>query len=547
MLMILLLLLLLLLLFNICFCNDDIDKERYVLYNNNNASIIHNSNQRRSKVLILPALSPLSISNKTIASNYELSLLAAVTGLSLRFSTVHIATKAISEAQGTKVRVKHNNTITTSIPKERLLPQRIERYAVNYAKKNGYMITTVAFKHVPILYDAEIISNPGSITKEIIQYDFIYMLGEDTMDGDISCAFSVIKWLWLLHSAKVKPITLMSSTFSSGKFMNCHSNTYSLHYKRIRQELKLMLIKGNLFLHLKDEFSFESMKNFSISNDPLLKHTEKKMKESADLNFLVPPIIATELSVSDYLYSNSSYQSKEITPYALSETMNYYNTSQTSLRNILMITNQLKSNKKHIIGINVNMGTFREEILSDIVTSLCSIESISQNLALLYIVYGHGKHRHDDHTSIILFQTIYSQKCPNLFNVDNKNVLNIENSIFPAQYLMRYISDLELIITTDMYVAITSYNVKIPVAYIGEGHHLQTMKSINKRFNLPMNSTLFRSSNFTLLAHTNTSRDMDIFIKNQYNHRHELKNIIGENLLQQIKSAKANMFNSFAI
>lgn len=544
--MLIIAIIILLLLFDICYCNDDIDKERYTLYNNNGSSI-NNSNRRRSKVLILPPLSPLSISNKTIASNYELSLLAAVTGLSLRFSTVHIATKAISEAQGTKVRVKYNNTIITSIPKERLLPQRIERYAINYAKKNGYPLTNVAFKHIPSLYDVEVISNPASITKEISQYDFIYMLGEDTMDGDISCAFTVIKWLWLLYSAKVKPITLMSSTFSSGKFMNCHSNTYSLHYKRIQQELKLMLIKGNLFLHLKDEFSFESMKNFAIGNDPLLKHTEKKMKESADLNFLIPPIIATEFAVYDYLYDNISDQSKEITPYASRETMNYYDTSQNSLKNILMTINQMKSNNKNIIGININLGIFREEILSDIITSLCSIESISKKLALVYIIYGHGKHRHEDHTSIILFQTIYSQKCPHLFNVLDKNVLNIENSVFPAQYLMRYISDLELIITTDIYVAITSYNVKIPVAYIGEGHHLQTMKSINERFNLPMNSTLFRSSNFTFLAHTNTSHDMDVFIKNQYNSRHEMKNNIEENLLKQIRNAKANMFNSFAI
>jgi len=371
------------------------------------------------------------------------------------------------------------------------------------------------------------------------------MLGEDTMDGDISCAFTVIKWLWLLYSAKVKPITLMSSTFSSGKFMNCHSNTYSLHYKRIQQELKLMLIKGNLFLHLKDEFSYESMKNFAIGNDPLLKHTEKKMKESPDLNFLIPPIIAIEYSVNDYLYNNSSDQSKEITPYAIIETVSYYDTSQNSLRNLLLIIDQMKSNKKNIIGININLGIFREEILTDIVTSLCSIESIYKNLALVYIIYGHGKHRHEDHTSITLFQSIYLQKCPNLFNLDN--VLNIENSVFPAQYLMRFMSDLELIITTDIYVAITSYNVKVPVAYIGEGHHLETMKSINERFNLPMNTTLLRSSNFTILAHTNTSRDMNVFIKNQYDHRHELKKNIEENLLNQIKNAKSNMFNSFAI
>ena len=119
--------------------------------------------------------------------------------------------------------------------------------------------------------------------------------------------------------------------------------------------------------------------------------------------------------------------------------------------------------------------------------------------------------------------------------------------MFPAQYLMRFMSDLELIITTDIYVAITSYNVKVPVAYIGEGHHLETMKSINERFNLPMNTTLLRSSNFTILAHTNTSRDMNVFIKNQYDHRHELKKNIEENLLNQIKNAKSNMFNSFAI
>jgi len=529
--------------------DDDITRERYTLGNNNNnneTNIINN--RRNSKVLVLPPISPLSISNKTTSSNYEISLIAAVTGLSLRFNTIHIATKSISEAQGTKVRLKYNNTAVTSIPKERLLPQRIERYAISYAKKNGYMITNVAFKHISMLYDIEIVTNPASIVKEINQYDYIYMLGENTMDGgEYGCALSVIKWLWLLYSAKTRPTTLMSSTFSSGKFMTCHSNTQHLHYKRIQQELKLMMIKGNLFLHMKDKFSFESMKNFAIGNDPLLKHTAKRMRESSDLGYLIPPISVSHNNINDYLYTSIIDKSNEVNIYALKETLNYYNTSQKLMTNILLALDNMKSNKKNIIGVNVNLGIFREEILTDIITTLCSIESYSNNIAILYIIYGHGKHRHEDHTSSQLFQTIYSQKCPNLFSVDNHNILNIENGIFPSQYLMRYMSELSLVITTDIYVAITSFNVIVPVAYIGEGYHLEMMKSINERFNLTSNMRLFRSSNFTLLASTNTSHDLDIFVKNQFNRRMEMKKNIEINLLDNIKLAKGNMYNSFAI
>lgn len=525
--------------------DNDISNERYTLIN---ASSISNLNNRRnSKVLVLPPLSPLSLSNKTIASNYELSLLSAITGLSLRFSIIHIATRSISEVHGTKVRLKYNNTIITSIPKERLLPQRVERYAISYAKKNGYMTTNVAFKHVPNLYDVEIITNPASILNEINQYEYIYMLGEDTMDGQYGCALSVIKWLWLLYASKTRPTTLMSSTFSAGKFMTCHSNTQQLHYKRIQQELKLQLIKGNLFLHMKDKFSLESMKNFAIGDDPLLKHTIKKMRESADLGFLIPSILATTTSVNDYLYPSTFDKSNDETTYVLKETQIYYNTSQQLMTNILVALNDMKLNKKNIIGINVNLGLFREEILTDIISTLCSIEYDNHNIAVLYIIYGHGKHRHEDHTSLELFQTIYSQKCPSLFSINNHNVLNIEHGVFPAQYLMRYMSELSLVITTDIFVAITSFNVIVPVAYIGEGNHLETMKSINERFNLPTNMTLFRPSNFTTLAHSNTSHDLDIFVKYQYNHRNEIKQIIGNNLLENIKNAKLNMYNSFAI
>lgn len=143
---------------------NEIAKERYTLSNISSSYNNTNNNRRNSKVLVLPPLSPLSISNKTIASNYEISLLAAITGLSLRFSTVHIATKSISEAQGTKVRLRHNNSVSASIPKERLLPQRIERYAISYAKKYGYVTTSVAFKHIPTLYDRN--CNKSSINTE---------------------------------------------------------------------------------------------------------------------------------------------------------------------------------------------------------------------------------------------------------------------------------------------------------------------------------------------------------------------------------------------
>ena len=529
---------------------NEIAKERYTLSNISSSYNNTNNNRRNSKlvkVLVLPPLSPLSISNKTIASNYEISLLAAITGLSLRFSTVHIATKSISEAQGTKVRLRHNNSVSASIPKERLLPQRIERYAISYAKKYGYVTTSVAFKHIPTLYDIEIVTNPASILKEINQYDFIYMLGEDTMDGEYGCALSIIKWLWLLYAAKVKPITLMSSTFSTVKFMTCHSNTNHLHYKRVQQELKLMLIKGNLFIHMKDKFSLESMKNFAIGNDPLLKHTTKKMRESADMSFLIPPVSTTPNNIEDYIYTSIIDKSYTVNVHALNETLKYYNTSIQLLTNILMTLDTMKSKNKNIIGVNVNLGMFREEILIDIITTLCSIESDNNNIAILYIIYGHGKHRHEDHTSSELFQTIYSQKCPNLFNINNHNVLNIDHGGFPAQYLMRYMSDLALVITTDVYVAITSFNVLVPVAYIGEGHHLDIVKSISERFSLPKNMTLFRSSNFTTLAHTNTSHDLDVFVKHQYNTRKEIKSNIENNLLENIKNAKGNMYNSFAI